>query len=63
VAGLLASLAATRLVAGMLMNVSATDPLIFAGSALFLSLAALLACLLPALRATHVDPIDALRSE
>ncbi|MBL0157348.1 MAG: ABC transporter permease [Bryobacterales bacterium] len=63
VAGLLASLAATRLVAGMLMNVSATDPLIFAGSALFLTLAALLACLLPALRATHVDPIDALRSE
>ncbi len=62
-AGLAASMLATRLVAGMLVNVSATDPRIFAGSAAFLTLAALLACFLPARRATRVDPIDALRCE
>jgi len=60
-AGILAALAAGRAVAGMLANVSATDPLIFAGAALFLISVALLAGYLPARRASKIDPIVALR--
>jgi ABC-type antimicrobial peptide transport system permease subunit len=62
-AGLAVSAGASRLLAGMLVNVSATDPVILAGAAIFLTLVALLASLLPARRATQVDPLTALHCD
>jgi predicted permease len=62
-AGTAVALAATRLVSGMLVGVSATDPATFAGAAVFLVAVALIASYLPARRATHVDPIQALHCE
>ena len=61
--GSAAALAGTRFVAGMLFRVDPADPLVFAGAALFLLLVSLLATWIPALRATHIDPIRALRLE
>jgi putative ABC transport system permease protein len=61
VTGLAAALALSGVVAGILYGVSATDPGAIALSILALGLTALIACLLPALRASRIDPITALR--
>ncbi|HXX41587.1 MAG TPA: ABC transporter permease [Chthoniobacterales bacterium] len=61
--GLLLSLGAGRVLAQILYEVSPSDPFALVASSLMLGSAALLACFLPARRATHVNPITALRTE
>jgi putative ABC transport system permease protein len=61
--GLAASLGLTRLMKSLLYEVSATDPLTFVMVSLVLIAAAVAACIIPARRATNVDPMAALRCE
>ncbi len=63
VAGLVGAFAATRLVSSMLFNVRPADPITFAAVAAFMLMVAFVACVLPARRATRVDPLVALRSD
>ncbi len=61
--GLICSIAAARLLRGLLFGVSAGDPATMAGVAVVLGLVAFLASYLPARRAASVNPVDALRAE
>jgi ABC-type antimicrobial peptide transport system permease subunit len=59
--GLVASVAVTRVMGGLLYDVSPLDPTVFVGVSVLLAAAGLLASFVPAHRATRVDPIVALR--
>ncbi|MGC1687043.1 MAG: ABC transporter permease [Candidatus Acidiferrales bacterium] len=61
--GIIAALALTRLMASLLYGVTPTDALTFGSVALILIAVAISACVMPAMRATRVDPIEALRHE
>lgn len=60
--GLLGAMAAARVLAALLYSTSPTDPLTLAATTLLLAAVALLACYVPARRATRIDPLTALRT-
>ena len=61
--GILAALGLTRTLESLLFDVTPTDPVTFAGVIALLAMVATLACYVPARRATHADPMEALRQE
>jgi len=61
--GVPAILAVSRTLAGLLFGITSTDPLTIIGASLILVLVAIVAALIPAWRASRVDPLVALRSE
>ncbi|HYU32949.1 MAG TPA: ABC transporter permease [Thermoanaerobaculia bacterium] len=63
IVGAVAALWLGRFLAGLVFGVGTTDPITFGGVALLLAVTALLASMIPALRAAHVDPASVLRSE
>jgi ABC-type antimicrobial peptide transport system permease subunit len=63
IGGIGGALVATRFIQSMLYQTPARDPLVFAAVSALLAVVAALACLIPALRATKVDPMVALRAE
>ncbi|UCD25478.1 MAG: ABC transporter permease [Gemmatimonadota bacterium] len=63
VIGLVGAISLSRIMRGMVFEISTSDPLTLVGVSLFLAAVALAACYLPARRASKVDPIEALRQE
>jgi len=61
--GLLGSFIASRFLSSLLFGIRPTDPITFVSTPLLLAVVALVACYIPARRATTVDPVTALRSE
>ena len=61
--GLMGAVASTRLLRDMLFGIKPVDPLTFAGMTFLLICISLVACFLPARRATKVDPMNVLRGE
>ena len=62
-AGIASAFGLTRLIANELFGVTPHDPVIFIGVAILLALTALIACIIPAARAAHADPVLALKGE
>jgi ABC-type antimicrobial peptide transport system permease subunit len=63
VVGIAVAVAAARLLSGFLFGVSSTDPTTFVAVGVFLMLVAVVASLIPAIRASRIDPMVALRLE